>query len=195
MICDFSFQSFLLDLFFREMSFRLENNGTLPKDYNLDSPLGGDLSGVDRFVGSLLGLSVGDALGACVEFRPRSYLLANPVGEMKGGGTWSLKAGQWTDDTSMALCLASSLIEKNRYDPYDQMIRYKWWYKQGYLSSTGQCFDIGNATRDSIEMFIRRQRTLGAKTDPDRLSWTDVKRMNPTFSINCSEEGIAGNTL
>ncbi|CAF4564251.1 unnamed protein product, partial [Rotaria sp. Silwood2] len=65
---------------------------------------------LDRVIGSLIGLAVGDALGASVEFRPRDYLLHHPVSDMQKGGTWGLNAGQWTDDTSMALCLASSFI-------------------------------------------------------------------------------------
>ncbi|CAF4813518.1 unnamed protein product, partial [Rotaria magnacalcarata] len=68
-----------------------------------------DSTKVDRFKGSLMGMAVGDALGASVEFRPRQYLLDHPVSNMQSGGTWGLQAGQWTDDTSMALCLASSL--------------------------------------------------------------------------------------
>jgi ADP-ribosyl-[dinitrogen reductase] hydrolase len=56
---------------------------------------------------------------------------------MMSGGTWGLRAGHWTDDTSVALCRASSLITQKEYNPYDQMVRYKWWYRHGYLSSTG----------------------------------------------------------
>jgi hypothetical protein len=51
-----------------------------------------DLS--NRIQGSMLGLAIGDALGAHVEFRPRSYLEANLVKDLEGGGTWGLKKGQ-----------------------------------------------------------------------------------------------------
>ncbi|CAF2480133.1 unnamed protein product [Rotaria sp. Silwood2] len=110
-----------------------------------------------RIQGSLVGLAIGDALGASVEFRPYSYLQQNKVTDMQTGGTWGLKAGQWTDDTSMALCLAASLIVKGEFDPYDQFIRYKRWYKDGYMSSTGLCFDIGKSTRQAIIEFEKRQ--------------------------------------
>ena len=116
-----------------------------------------------RMQGSLLGLAIGDALGASVEFRPKSYMEANPVTDMQGGGTWGLDAGQWTDDTSMALCLAASLIVKGGFNGYDQMVRYKRWYRNGYMSSTGTCFDIGASTRAAIEEFEKRQRR-GAQT-------------------------------
>jgi ADP-ribosylglycohydrolase len=113
---------------------------------------------LSRIQGSLIGLAVGDALGAAVEFRPKAYMEQNPVSDMQGGGTWGLETGQWTDDTSMALCLAASLIVKGDFNGYDQLVRYKWWYRKGYMSSTGACFDIGYSTREAIEEFEKRQQ-------------------------------------
>ncbi|CAF0962862.1 unnamed protein product [Adineta ricciae] len=171
----------------------------LPHEIALNPPPNIGIQGaqVRRFIGSIVGLAVGDALGAHVEFRPYEYLVSNPVKDMKGGGTWGLKAGQWTDDTSMALCLAASLITKRCYDPYDQMVRYKWWYRFGYLSSTGKCFDIGNATRDAIETFVNRQRELTKSvnfqgSDVDSLEWAHVQARS-NFQIDCSSTGVAGN--
>ena len=80
----------------------------------------------NRFAGCLLGLACGDAVGTTVEFRSRDSF--PPVTDMVGGGPFGLLPGQWTDDTSMALCLAESLIECNGFDPRDQMERYvRWW--------------------------------------------------------------------
>ena len=56
---------------------------------------------------SLLGLACGDAVGTTVEFKPRGSFA--PVTDMIGGGPFRLKPGEWTDDTSMALCLIESL--------------------------------------------------------------------------------------
>lgn len=150
-----------------------------------------------RILGSLTGLAVGDALGASVEFRPRQYLVEHPVYDMMPGGTWGLRAGQWTDDTSMALCLAASLITHRGFNPYDQMIRYKWWYQHGYLSSTGQCFDIGNATRAALEEFYHRQKELKRKLklhtdfEVDQLPIETLKKAK--FDVYCSRPGVAGN--
>ena len=72
---------------------------------------------------------------------------------MIGGGPFDLEPGQWTDDTSMALCLATSLIETDGFDPLDQMQRYLRWWRKGYLSFTGSCFDIGNTTCDALSRF------------------------------------------
>jgi len=99
----------------------------------------------ERYRGALLGLAVGDALGTTLEFKaPGTF---KPITDIVGGGPFGLEPGQWTDDTSMALCLAESLIEKRGFDPKDQMDRYCRWWKQGYLSSTGTCFDIGITVR------------------------------------------------
>lgn len=49
---------------------------------------------LDRITGSMMGMALGDALGAHVEFRPRQYLLDNPVVDLEGGGTWGLQKGQ-----------------------------------------------------------------------------------------------------
>lgn len=106
----------------------------------------------DRHLGALLGLAVGDALGAQVEFQPKGSF--PPVSQMEGGGPHGLPPGAWTDDTSMALCLAESLLEKG-FDPRDQMARYLRWYREGYLSPKGYCFDIGSATRQALERFAR----------------------------------------
>jgi ADP-ribosylglycohydrolase len=88
---------------------------------------------LDRFRGSLLGLAAGDALGTTLEFQPPGSFA--PLTDMVGGGPFRLTAGQWTDDTSMALCLAQSLVEREGFDPSDQMARYVRWYREGYLST------------------------------------------------------------
>lgn len=107
----------------------------------------------ERYRGALLGLAVGDAIGTTVEFKsPGTF---EPVTDMVGGGPFGLKPGQWTDDTSMALCLAESLIECNGFDARDQMQRYVRWWREGHLSSTGRCFDIGNTVREALSNFER----------------------------------------
>jgi ADP-ribosyl-[dinitrogen reductase] hydrolase len=132
---------------------------------------------IRRIQGSLMGLAIGDAVGAPVEFRPHAYLLENEVTDMQSGGTWGLNKGQWTDDTSMALCLAASLIVQGKFDAYDQLVRYQRWYRDGYLSSTGKCFDIGKSTRDSITLFEDRRQKLRAdiKAKHKNLSDSDLE--------------------
>lgn len=107
----------------------------------------------DRYRGAPLGLAAGDALGTAVEFRPPGTFA--PVSEITGGGPFALEAGQWTDDTSMALCLAESLIECRGFDLADQLRRYVRWWREGHLSATGECFDIGTTTRRALDGFRR----------------------------------------
>ncbi len=105
----------------------------------------------DRMRGALIGLAVGDAVGTTVEFRSRGSFPF--VTDMADGGPFHLAAGEWTDDTSMALCLADSLISTRDFDARDQMERYVRWYREGYLSSTGTLFDIGNTVRGALGRF------------------------------------------
>jgi ADP-ribosyl-[dinitrogen reductase] hydrolase len=117
-----------------------------------------------RYRGCLLGLACGDAVGTAVEFRPRGSF--QPVTDMIGGGPFGLPVGAWTDDTSMALCLATSLVERGEFDATDQMERYVRWYETGYFSSTGHFFDIGNATRAALHRFKQTGDPFSGSTDP-----------------------------
>lgn len=104
----------------------------------------------DKLKGMLLGLAVGDAVGTTNEFKHNPL----PIDDMVGGGPFKLNAGEWTDDTSMALCLADSLISRDGFDPSDQMVRYVSWYKHGHNSVNGVCFDIGGTTSRALDKFI-----------------------------------------
>lgn len=95
-----------------------------------------------------VGLAIGDTLGMPLEFKQRGSF--EPIQTLKAGGPFDLPLGYWTDDTSMALCLADSILDKQGYDSYDVMKRYANWSDNGYRSSTGVCFDIGNQVSSAI---------------------------------------------
>jgi ADP-ribosyl-[dinitrogen reductase] hydrolase len=139
---------------------------------------GGDIARRrDRFHGALLGLATGDAVGTTLEFRqPGSF---SPIDDMTGGGPFSLRPGQWTDDTSMALCLATSLLEQGGFDPADQMDRYLRWYREGYLSSTGRCFDIGNTVRAALHRYERSGDPYSGSTHPYSAGNGSIMRLAP----------------
>ena len=101
----------------------------------------GSDAALDRAKGALIGLALGDALGTSVEFSERDSVPR--VTDLAGGGPFGLAPGQWTDDTSMALCLAESLLERRGLDVRDLMERFCRWRDHGYNSVTGACFDIG----------------------------------------------------
>jgi ADP-ribosylglycohydrolase len=121
---------------------------------------------VDRQRGCLLGLAVGDALGAAVEFEePGTF---EPLTGYRGGGPHHLNPGEWTDDTSMAVALAHSIAEAG-WDLSDQARRYVSWWRDGQYSVNGRCFDIGITTRSALARF---ERTGDAKSsgDPSELA-------------------------
>ena len=143
-----------------------------------------------RFNGTFIGLAAGDALGTTVEFsQPGTF---EPMTDMVGGGVFGLKPGQWTDDTSMALCLAESLVRKEAFDPADQMRRYTNWYQVGYMSSTGTCFDIGGATRNALERFAVTGEPYSGSTNPNTAGNGSIMRLAPVAMAyaNHPEEAV-----
>jgi ADP-ribosyl-[dinitrogen reductase] hydrolase len=149
----------------------------------------------DKYRGALLGLAAGDALGTTLEFKsPGTF---TPISDMIGGGPFHLKPGEWTDDTSMALCLSESLIEKRGFDAKDQMDRYCLWYERGHLSSTGRCFDIGNTVRSALETYRRTGNPFSGSESPDTAGNGSLMRLapiplffasNPKQAIHCAGE-------
>ena len=130
-----------------------------------------------RMRGCLLGLAAGDAVGTSVEFARRGSF--TPLTDMVGGGPFHLKPGQWTDDTSMALCLASSLVERRGFDARDQMERYWDWYRNGTFSSTGRCFDIGGTTQQALQRFKETGEPFSGSTDPYSAGNGSIMRLAP----------------
>jgi len=139
----------------------------------------------ERFRGCLLGLSVGDAVGTTVEFRQRGTF--EPLTDMVGGGPFLLLPGQWTDDTSMALCLATSLVERGGFDPVDQMNRYCRWADEGYLSSTGSRFDIGTTVADSLRRYQREGNPYAGLPDPFLAGNGCIMRLAPIPMYFCPD--------
>ncbi|HKZ74384.1 MAG TPA: ADP-ribosylglycohydrolase family protein [Steroidobacteraceae bacterium] len=125
----------------------------------------------DRFIGALVGLAIGDALAA-------------------RGGDGML--GAWTDDTSMALCLAESLLESDAFDPHDQVSRYTLWQQSGHLSATGQCVGITASTARALAMAQWRRQMFSGSHDPNQLDPEPLARVAPAvmFGFDAREEAI-----
>ena len=135
------------------------------------------LSLVDRYKGAMVGLACGDALGTTLEFkRPGTF---DPIEDMVGGGPFQLAPGEWTDDTSMALCLAESLVECQGFNPVDQLTRYWRWYQEGYWSSNGRCFDIGNTVRQALHKFDSSGEPWCGSSDPTAAGNGALMRLAP----------------
>jgi ADP-ribosylglycohydrolase len=114
---------------------------------------------IDHQRGALIGLAIGDALGAAIEFsRPGTF--ARVTG-YRDGGPHRLRAGEWTDDASMALALADSIASVG-WDLSDQAERYVQWWKTGKYSVNGRCFDIGLTTSRALGKYMADKNALDA---------------------------------
>ncbi|HUI62614.1 MAG TPA: ADP-ribosylglycohydrolase family protein [Steroidobacteraceae bacterium] len=129
----------------------------------------------DRFLGTLIGLAVADAVAAATQFRrPGTF---TPVGDLLGGGPFDLPRGAWSDDTAMTLCLAESLLECDGFDARDQVERYSLWQQEGYLSSTGQCVGITASVTRALAVSRWRRQVFAGSHDPDQLDPEPLSRV------------------
>lgn len=131
----------------------------------------------DKFDGCFFGSIVGDALGMPYEFKDASKIKYEPV--MQAGGPFNLPKGCWTDDTSMMLCLADSLISKQGFDAQDQLLKYYRWYSEGYNSALYHCFDIGNQTELALNRFNCDINQTVAKYEAQKAGNGALMRINP----------------
>jgi ADP-ribosyl-[dinitrogen reductase] hydrolase len=131
----------------------------------------------DRALGCLVGLAIGDALGTTLEFTQRD--VKPPITDLVGGGPFRLRPGEWTDDTSMALCLADSLIACGGLDQRDLMQRFVRWWRKGENSHNGRCFDIGITTREALARFVRTNKPMAGSTDPNAAGNGSIMRLAP----------------
>jgi len=111
---------------------------------------------LDRKLGAMIGMAVGDALGAAVEFKPRGTF--EPVTDYRGGGPHPINPGDWTDDTSMALAIADSLGEKRAVNLEDIMDRFCKWKNDGEYAVNGRCFDIGIQTGQALRIWEQTRK-------------------------------------
>lgn len=131
----------------------------------------------DRYQGALVGLAVCDALSAATQFRRPGKFAA--VGDLLGGGPFDLPRGAWSDDTSMALCLADSLVATDRFDAADQLQRYLRWQSDGYMSATGQCVGITASTAKALAAGKWRRQSFPGSHDPAQIDPEPLSRLAP----------------
>ena len=118
----------------------------------------------DRVLGGLWGAVVGDALGVPVEFRNRSEVQSNPVVGMRSHGTHNQPVGTWSDDSSLLLCTADSLI-RHEFDIEDIGKRFVAWYQQNLWTPWGKVFDVGVATSQALARIANGMRAEVAGGD------------------------------
>jgi ADP-ribosyl-[dinitrogen reductase] hydrolase len=146
---------------------------------------------MDRLLGAIIGLAVGDAARASTVLLPDTasnlgdaafgnrYPMGGPV---RGLSLFDRRPGVWADGTSMALCLATSLVETGRFDPRDQMERYLRWWRQGYLTATGRCLSIGATTQRALERFEATGNPMAGVADPRSAGNGSLLRLAPVVA-------------
>ncbi len=127
--------------------------------------------------GTLLGLACGDAVGTTVEFCPRDRF--TPVTNMIGGGKFRLAPGEWTDDTSMALCLADSLLACNGFDARDQMERYWRWANEGYNSVRPHPIGMGKTVIQALRAYRKTDNPYSGSIDEKSAGNGSLMRLAP----------------
>lgn len=156
-----------------------------------------------RFRGALLGLAVGDAVGAPLEGRrPGTF---PPVTDPAGLGGSAGVPGRWTDDTAMALCLGDSLLAARRrgsggdggaggpvWDPADAAARFLSWYRHGSNSHSGRCYGIGRTTRAALERYEADPSVpLAGLPAPDQAGNGGLMRVAPVALAYAADAGDA----
>lgn len=140
---------------------------------------------LDRKRGALIGLAVGDALGAAVEFRARDTF--PPVTGYRGGGPHGLGPGEWTDDTSMALAMAAAL--RDGFDLVAMARNWLAWCREGAWSVDGTCFDIGSTTLEGLEQFARTEDPETSGPRRERASGNgSIMRLAPVVIAHHAED-------
>jgi ADP-ribosyl-[dinitrogen reductase] hydrolase len=145
---------------------------------------------LENYLGGFVGLAVGDALGAPVEFQKRgSYGL---VTDFQKGGPFNLEKGMWTDDTILSLILSESLNRYKTFNAEDIMNQFYRWWKDGYMSPTGICFDIGRTTEKAMNRF-QKENVIYAGNEADPPSNGAIMRLLPislffSSSLKTSQE-------
>ena len=132
--------------------------------------------------GAFYGNLIGDALGAPVEFQARDSF--PPVTGMLPCETWDLPAGSFTDDGSLMLCLAASIANAGgTQDPANVLAHYMAWYKEGYMSVNGRCFDIGHTTREAMDDYMEEGVLEARTTDEFQAGNGSVMRLAPVPAV------------
>lgn len=144
-----------------------------------------DLLSEDQAVGMLVGLAVGDALGAPLEFT-RARNPANYLTEMVGGGAHRCRVGEWTDDTAMALAIADSYLKVGEFDASHIAKNFSLWLDGGYFGTRDYCFDVGFTCSSGIRFAERSnfERPYTGMGTPDSAGNGALMRMAPVILAN-----------
>jgi ADP-ribosyl-[dinitrogen reductase] hydrolase len=130
-----------------------------------------------KYCGALFGLACGDALGTTNASKPPGSF--ERLTDMVGGGPFNLQPGQWSDGTSMALCLGESLVNCRGFDANDQMQGYLRWWQDGHMSARGYCFDISKTVGTALTTYKKTGNPFAGSVDASAASIGSLIRLAP----------------
>ena len=137
----------------------------------------------DKFKGMFWGLVVGDCLGSPIQFTGKD---SHPyITEMVACEAFHTPPGYWTDDSSMAFCIAESAVRLQRYCLEDIAHNFVRWYRDGFWSSLPYSFDVGRATKAAIRGIEQGHLKNGAEDSQGNGS---IIRLAPSFILNYGNE-------
>lgn len=143
----------------------------------------------DRMKGMIYGLVVGDCLGSCIEFSGKND--HDYITEYQDGGPYNLRAGDWTDDTSMTLAIMDSIIScDGEINGNDIMNRFCDWRYKGKYSSNGKCLDIGIANARTLQYYNFNQsgNSSNKMNQSESMGNGSIMRLAPTVIYDFIEE-------
>ena len=145
----------------------------------------------NKWKSGIMGVVVGDALGAPVQFESREEVAAAPVADMVGFRTFNLPAGTWTDDSSLTLALVDSILRTGKLNHVDIMQNFVRWLEDGDFTPYGFSFDIGRGTVTAIEKYMETHDpfTCGG-TEPSNNGNGSLMRILPAV-LYCIENGMS----
>ena len=143
---------------------------------------------LDSAMGMFIGLAVGDALGAPLEFM-RSREPDEYITKYMRGGHHNMDNGEWTDDTAMALGMAQSFIDNDgEFNPADIMHNWSRWYNAGEFIPRGKCFDIGNTTQRAIDKYDKNNTVYNGLSLDTESGNGALMRLAPVVMVSTTPE-------
>jgi len=143
----------------------------------------------DKAIGMYMGLFIGDALGAPLEFIPTDEI-SEVLSEMTGGGVHDTKPGEWTDDGAMAVCISDAYITRKYFAPDEIALNFMTWKKSGYFGTRNYVFDIGRTVSTAISTMSIEQPYQGS-TSTRSSGNGSIMRLAPVILANHASPNIA----
>ncbi len=140
-------------------------------------------------IGMFLGLAIGDAMGAPLEFEKTIRLPNQFVTKYQSGGRHNVSHGEWTDDTSMAMAMAFAFLEGG-FNPHLIMENFLQWKNNGKFSPRGEMFDVGVTTYKALREYERdKSNPFKGSQDPMSAGNGGLMRLAPAIicASSCSQ--------